>query len=60
MNRKAKIIEMTQQGKSIKEIAIAAFCTENYVNEVRVKFGISRKLKKRNFMQTVELSELKI
>lgn len=60
MSRKSKIIEMTEQGKSRKEISQSIFCRENYVTDVRVACGISRKKVKRNFLQTVELSELKL
>ncbi len=59
MNRKSKIIEMTKQGKSRKEISKTVFCTEDYVTHVRVDCGLSRKIPKSNFMQTVELWELK-
>jgi len=59
MNRKSKIINLTGQGKSRKEIAETILCTENYITDVRVACGISRKKKaKRNFMRAVELSEL--
>jgi hypothetical protein len=59
MNRKSKIIDLTSQGKSRKEIAETIFCAENHITNVRIDCGISRKKKvKRNFMQAVELSEL--
>lgn len=58
MARKAVIIDLINQGLSNKEIAARAFCVENYVSNVRTEVGKNLRNKKRNYLQTVELSEL--
>ena len=60
MTRKAVIIDLINQGLSNKEIAAKAFCVENYVSQVRINIGKTIRNQKRNYMQTVELSELSL
>ena len=60
MTRKAVIIDLINQGLSNKEIAARAFCVECYVSNVRTEVGKNLRSKKRNYMQTVELSELSL
>lgn len=62
MNRKAKAIELIEQGASTKQIVSEAHLSPNYISEIRVSIGkrINRSSVKRNYLQTVDLSELKL
>ena len=58
MNRKAKVIQLIEQGLCNKEIARQAFVAECTVSSIRTEVGKNLRAKKRNYLQTVELSEL--
>ena len=62
MNRKAKAIELINQGASTNQVVSEAHISRTYVSDIRCAIGkrINHRKSKRNYLQTVELSELKL
>lgn len=62
MNRKAKAIELLQQVANTNQIACDACISPAYVSKIRCMIGkqTNHRKPKRNYLQTVELSELKL
>jgi len=55
MNRKAKVIQLIEQGLCNKEVARQAFVAECTVSSIITEVGKSLRAKKRNYLQTLKL-----
>lgn len=62
MNRKAIAIDLIEQGLTNEQVAKAACISPTYAKDIReaVARAKGKKRFKRNYLQTVELSELKL
>lgn len=62
MNRKAIAIDLIEQGLTNEQVAQAAYISPAYAKDIRADVGRAKGKKriKSNYLQTVELSELKL